>query len=47
VDLGLAAMMSRSNDLVRFTLIAKLSSMKKTTIWPFSCEAQLSAGAVH
>ena len=33
---ALAAMMSRSNDLVRFTLIAKLSSMKKTAIWPFS-----------
>ena len=27
-----AAMMSRSGDFVRFTLIAKLSSMKKTAI---------------
>ena len=27
-------MMSRSNDFVRFTLMAKLSSMKNTAIWP-------------
>ena len=31
---ALAAMMSRSSDLVRLTLMAKLSSMKKTAIWP-------------
>ena len=29
-----AAMMSRSSDFVRFTLMAKLSSIKKTAIWP-------------
>src|SRR5216683_373816 len=34
-----AAMMSRSNDFVRFTLMAKLSSMKKTAIWPPSPRA--------
>src|ERR1700756_3655707 len=34
-----AAMMSRSSDLVRFTLMAKLSSMKKTAIWPPSLRA--------
>jgi len=28
--------MSRSNDFVRFTLIAKLSSIKNTAIWPRS-----------
>ena len=35
-----AAMMSRSNDLVRFTLMAKLSSMKKTAICPLSVRAR-------
>ena len=35
-----AAMMSRSSDLVRLTLMAKLSSMKKTAIWPFSLRAR-------
>ena len=33
---ALAAMMSRKSDLVRFTLMAKLSSIKKTAIWPSS-----------
>ena len=35
-----AAMISRNSDLVRFTLMAKLSSMKKTAIWPFSFRAR-------
>src|SRR4029077_14748005 len=35
-----AAMMSRSSDLVRLTLMAKLSSMKKTAIWPPSLRAR-------
>src|ERR1051325_9767124 len=33
-------MMSRNNDLVRFMLIAKLSSMKKTAICPRSLAAR-------
>ncbi len=33
-------MMSRSSDLVRLMLMAKLSSMKKTAIWPFSLRAR-------
>src|SRR5215472_10449166 len=37
---ALAAMMSRSNDFVRFTLMAKLSSIKKTAIWPPSSRAR-------
>src|SRR5713226_4866553 len=37
---ALAAMMSRSNDFVRFTLMAKLSSMKNTAIWPPSSRAR-------
>src|SRR5438445_10703529 len=37
---ALAAMISRSNDFVRFTLMAKLSSMKKTAIWPPSARAR-------
>src|SRR5260370_40596298 len=32
--------MSRNNDFVRFTLMAKLSSMKKTAIWPPSLLAR-------
>ncbi len=37
---ALAAMISRNSDLVRFTLMAKLSSIKKTTIWPSSLRAR-------
>ncbi len=35
-----AAMMSRRRDLVRLTLMAKLSSMKKMAIWPSSLWAR-------
>src|SRR6267142_2108898 len=39
-----AAMMSRSSDFVRFTLIAKLSSMKNTAICPPSSRARAFIG---
>src|SRR5215475_13827340 len=42
---ALAALMSRSNDFVRFTLMAKLSSMKNTAIWPPSSHARAFIGA--
>src|SRR5258707_918889 len=41
---ALAAIMSRSSDLVRFTLIAKLSSMKNTAILPPSLAAKRFVG---
>jgi len=44
---ALAAMMSRSNDLVRFTLMAKLSSMKNTAIWRPPPARALSAAIVR
>jgi len=44
---ALAAIMSRSNDFVRFTLMAKLSSMKNTAIWPPSSRARASAARVR
>ena len=39
-------MMSRSSDLVRFTLMAKLSSTKNTAILPFEARARSFSSSI-